>query len=206
MHHHAIDRRPKWLGGLLLGLILLVAGAAHAQRPYFNGMQKRMLSDGKVLVSPETPTDNSGVAAMAVGVVDFPIDKVWPAIRDCEHYSKFMPRTKKSDRRDEGKVCFTEISMPFPLGNLWAESYSELSELPGGGKKRAWKLKKGNYKRNNGSWELWPLEGDDQRTLVIYRLDVDPDMVVPDAILRKAQTGTLPDVFKALTKRVKQLN
>ena len=188
-----------------LACLMLVAPLAHAEKPYLNRLQKQMLEDEKVIVSPMKPTDDSGVAAMAVAIMKAPVDKVWPVVRDCEHFHKFMPRAKKSELRkklsDTQMVCFLEVSMPFPLSNLHSEVLSTISQV-GKGWKRKWTLRKGNYKRNNGSWEVYPYGKDKGWSLLVYNIDVDPDMSIPDAILRKAQTGSLPDVFKAIRKRV----
>ncbi len=185
--------------------LFLLPLAAHAQMPPMSAAQKAKVARGAVVLQSLKPTDNSGVAAWAVAKVEAPIDVVWPVIRDCEHFSKFMPRTRSSKLlRREGNVmdCKVVIRMPFPLSNLWSHVRSVITEHPGGGWTRAWKLLKGNYKRNSGSWTVLPYEGDRSRSLLVYRIDVDPDMLVPDALIRSAQTGSLPDVFEAVRKRV----
>lgn len=191
------------IGGLLLSCLL--PGVASAQMPFFNHMQRKLLSEGEILITPQKPTDDSGVAAIAMGVVNAPIDRVWPVVRDCQHFSKFMPRAKKSELRSQTgnkMICFIEISMPVPLSNLESEVTSIVTENADGSFKRTWTLNKGNYKRNSGSWEAYPWGDAKNQTLLIYRLDVDPDMSIPDAILRKAQTGSLPDMFNAVRARV----
>jgi hypothetical protein len=49
-----------------------------------------------------------------------------------------------------------------------------------------------------------PWGADGKKSLLVYWLDVDPKVMVPDAIIRRAQTGSLPDVFEAVRKRVAQ--
>lgn len=200
-----LARRLAPLGALLGALLTLVPSLAAAELPYFNRIQRKLLSEGEVLVTPQTPTDDSGVAALAMGVVNAPIARVWPVVRDCQHFSRFMPRAKKSELRSQKgntMICFIEISMPVPLSNLESEVTSIVTENPDGSFKRTWTLNKGNYKRNNGSWEAFPWGDAKNQTLLVYRLDVDPDMSIPDAILRKAQTGSLPDMFNAVRARV----
>ena len=46
----------------------------------------------------------------------------------------------------------------------------------------------------------WGAEG--KKTLVIYAIDSDPIILIPDGILRSAQTGSLPEVFAGIRKRV----
>ncbi len=38
--------------------------------------------------------------------------------------------------------------------------------------------------------------------MVTYAIDSDPIILVPDGILRSAQTGSLPEVFQSIRKRV----
>ncbi len=189
-----------------LGLYwLALLTPALAQAPALTSGQEAKLEKGEVVLHKLRPTNNSGVAAWAVGLVNAPVAKVWPVLRDCGRYSEFMPRTKSSQlisRAGDTMECKVIISMPFPFSNLWSHVQSKTGTLPGGGHIRAWRLLKGNYKRNRGSWSVLPWKGDAGRTLLVYRLDVDPDMLIPDAIIRAAQTGYLPDVFTAVRKRV----
>ena len=78
--------------------------------------------------------------------------------------------------------------------------------LPGGSFKRSWSLIKGTYKRNNGSWIVKPWGPSGSESLLIYAIDLDPDTSVPDFIIRKAQTSTLPDLFEAIRRRVRSLH
>jgi hypothetical protein len=47
-----------------------------------------------------------------------------------------------------------------------------------------------------------PWGADGKKSLAVYLIDSDPTMLVPDAILRAAQTGSLPEVFNGVRKRV----
>ncbi|MCB9535545.1 MAG: hypothetical protein H6704_04705 [Myxococcales bacterium] len=191
---------------LLTALPLLLAPLFAQATPKLSGDAKATLTKGEVIVERLDPTGGTGVAARAMGVVDAAPAKVWPVVRDCEHFAKFMPRTKMSaliSRKGTDSVCKVEIEMPFPFDNLWSVVRSSERETEGGGFQRVWTLMKGTYKRNNGRWSVYPWEGD--KSLLVYEIDVDPDMAIPDAIIRSAQTGSLPDVFEAVRKRVKAL-
>jgi ribosome-associated toxin RatA of RatAB toxin-antitoxin module len=187
---------------------LTMASAAVAGPPTLSAGQLSVLSKGKAIVKTLKPTGGDGVAARALAIIDAEPHRVFDVVNACEHFAKFMPRTKKSRVvKHEGpnqKICHTEISMPFPFSNLVSDVRSTSKELPGGGFERRWTMLKGNYKRNNGHWEIWP-HNNGAQSLVVYTIDVDPDMALPDAIIRKAQTGSLPKVFKAIEKRVKSL-
>lgn len=185
----------------MIGAVALLV--ALAAPPAIDAAERSQLDAGEVVVHPHTPADDTGFAVLAYAVVQAPVDRVWPHLKDCGKYDEFMPRTKKSEIRegtaDKG-VCFIEIGMPFPFSNLWAENESESVSLPGGGFERRWHLKQGTYTKNQGSWAVYPWG--DGKSLVVYTLEAAPDTVIPDAILRKAQTGVLPDAFEAVRKRV----
>ena len=164
----------------------------------------RRLDAGEILLERRDPTGGKGVAAQLKAVIEAPVSKVWPTVRDCQHFKEFMPRTAKSELlKKEGNtlLCYVEIKMPWPLSAVKLESLSTIEELDGGGFKRSWKLSKGSFDHNNGSYQVEPFQGDADRTLVTYLVDAKPNIAVPDAILRKAQAKSLPDMIDAIGQR-----
>jgi ribosome-associated toxin RatA of RatAB toxin-antitoxin module len=168
--------------------------------------QKKLLA-GEIVTRSTTPTDNKGVGAMAIGVVEGPTDEVFPVVRDCQHFWQFMPRTKKSWVKEEqgvGTICHVELTMPFPLPDLWSDSISIVKEEPKGHHYRGWTMVRGTYHRNDGYWTVVPW-GDGSKSLVVYSIDSDPKMAVPDALIRVGQAGSLPEVIGQIRKRVAKL-
>lgn len=193
------------LGTLITVLSAAVVAAQPVVVPALSDPEKRKLDSGGVILHELKPTDNRGVSAESFGVVDAPPDEVWPVVRDCEHFSQFLPSTKKSWKKTEGAevICFDEIELPFPLTNLWAENRTVMREDPANHFTREWSFLKGTYRRNRGSWRVVPWGDEGKRSLVVYMVDSDPSMLVPDVILRAAQTGSLPKLFEGVRKRVK---
>jgi hypothetical protein len=186
------------------------AAEPQAEKPAFKEMklddkEKAKLDKGEVVIRELKPIDGKGVAFQSAGVIDAPSTEVWPVVRDCSQFHKFMPRIKQSKIKYQSGVplCFVELELPWPLTNLWSDTESVYREDdPPGHYQRTWVLVRGTYKRNDGYWTVIPWEKDPKKTLVIYGVDSDPKMIIPDPILRGAQTGALPDVFKAIRKRV----
>ena len=79
-----------------------------------------------------------------------------------------------------------------------------MSVIPGGGHQRSWTLIEGSYHRNTGAWRVLPWPGEVDWTLLVYQVDINPKMSVPDFILKEAQTGALPDVFKQVVERAQK--
>ena len=177
-------------------------------RPALTKLEVAQLQNGEMIFREAQPTEKPGVAFMAAGLVEHPTKQVWPVIRDCEHYHKFMPRTVVSERRErKGRhsLCYVKLSMPFPLSDLESlvNSYETIS---GDGRyRRHWNLIKGSYTRNNGSWTVYPFGPQNQMSLLVYRIDINPSMSVPDFMIRKAQRGSLPEIFDAIRARTRMI-
>lgn len=188
-------------------LMSLPALAQPVTGPQLTEKEQKQLAAGEVVIRETTPTGGKGVGAMAFGVVEANSDEVWPVLRDCQLFWKFMPRTKKSWVKDEegvGHLCHVELSMPFPLPDLWSDTVAVIREEPKGHYLRAWKLVRGTYHRNDGSWTIVPW-GDGTKSLVVYSIDSDPKMAVPDGLIRMGQKSSLPEVISQIRKRVVQL-
>lgn len=190
-----------------LALVSALASAQPIAAPSLTEHERKRLDGGEVVVQEHKPTDNRGIGVRALGVVDAPTAEVWPVLRDCQHFSAFMPRTRASSVREEdgARVCHVELKMPWPLTDLWSDSKSIEREEPDGRFMRSWSLVRGTYRRNQGSWALVPWGVEGRQTLIVYVIDSDPSVVIPDAILRSAQVGALPDVFTSIRKRVQAL-
>jgi ribosome-associated toxin RatA of RatAB toxin-antitoxin module len=202
---------------MLIGALLVALAAAYAAWAFFvsppapleageleQGEEIRRLNAGEVLVTRRDPTGGIGAAAEAKGVIDAPIERVWPAVRDCEHYSKFMPRVIKSGvaQRNGETFCSAVMDMPWPIDDLTLETRSTITSPSEGAHMRSWKLTTGSFKHYTGSFEVIPFDGDPQRTLVTYTLDIKPDVPIPDVVLRKKQAAGLPEAFAALAQHL----
>ena len=196
----------------LVGLsgVLVCSGAAWSQPvelPPLTDAEKKKLDAGEVVVHELKPTDGKGITGRALAVIDAPSTEVWPIARDCEHFSKFLPETKTSRRTEVNgeTICFDELRLPFPLTNLWAETKSVARENPAGHFHRDWSFVKGTYKRNRGAWTVVPWGEKGDKSVVVYNVDSDPAMLVPDFIIRGAQVGSLPKIFTGIKKRLADL-
>ncbi|MEE2787014.1 MAG: SRPBCC family protein [Myxococcota bacterium] len=191
---------------IVMAMLVLAIAPLVSATPTLTPSQRVQIEQGEVVVQLLKPTDDSGVAARAIAVIKAPPKDVWPVLRDCQHYKDFMPRTQASEVRSRVghmQICYTKVDMPFPFSDLWAEVKSVEKIGDDGSFARRWSLIKGTYRRNNGSWTVRPWGSGGDHSLIVYQVDLDPETNVPDFIIRKAQTSTLPDVFDAIRKRVR---
>ena len=169
---------------------------------------KPRLKNGELVIEGRSPSRGNGVAFVAYKRLKVSPGHVWPVVRDCQHYKLFMPRTSASDRSDcveQTCVCHSRVKLPFPLPDLWSRVRTTMTRLRTGGFQRAWTLLEGNYAHNQGSWRVLPWPGDQRWTLLVYTVDFNPHISLPDFILQDAQTGALPNVFTAVERRAKAL-
>lgn len=189
---------------LFLTVVSRLALAQPVELPAFTQAEAKKLDAGETVVHEVKPTDDKGIGVQSFGIIDAPSTEVWPVLRDCQHFATFMPRMQSSSLKEEAgtTLCHVELKLPFPLMNLWSDTKSVQREEPAGHFHRAWTLVRGSYRRNSGSWSVLPWGAEGKKTLVIYAIDSDPIILIPDGILRSAQTGSLPEVFSAIRKRV----
>lgn len=137
--------------------------------------------------------------------LDQPAKKVWAVVSDCSKYKGRLPRVAAAKLlKKEGNVhtCEVTIEMPTPFSNLTAvtEATHEESDK---GMKRSWKLVRGDYKTNTGSWEVKPV-GENQ-SLVTYTVHAEPNTAIPGFIRDAAQKKALPDLMAAVRKEAAKL-
>jgi ribosome-associated toxin RatA of RatAB toxin-antitoxin module len=161
---------------------------------------------GQVDIKSVAVAGSSVPKIVARAVMELPAKKVWAIVSDCAHYKEHMPRILASELlRKEGKVhtCKVTVEMPFPLSNLTGitEAVHEESDA---GMSRRWKLVSGDYKVNDGSWEVKPLEGG-ASSLVTYTIHAEPTNGVPQWIRETAQKKALPDMFERVKSEAGKL-
>jgi ribosome-associated toxin RatA of RatAB toxin-antitoxin module len=141
------------------------------------------------------PVAGSSPKIVARAVLDVPAKKIWAIVSDCAHYKEHMPRILASELlKKEGNVhtCKVTVEMPFPFSNLTGVT-AAVHEETEAAMSRRWKLVSGDYKFNDGSWEVKRLDAGS--SLVVYTIHVEPNTSVPQSIREAAQKKSIPDMF-----------
>jgi ribosome-associated toxin RatA of RatAB toxin-antitoxin module len=182
------------MGRTKLPLLAALAGTLFLVAPGASGDD--LPAKGQVDIKTFSVAGSSVPKIVARAVLDVPAKKIWAIVSDCAHYKGRMPRVVAAEElKKEGNVhtCKVTIDMPFPLSNLTAVTEATHQESDAGMSRR-WKLVSGDYKINNGSWEVKPLP--DGSSLVVYSVHAEPNTNVPDWIREAAQKKTLPELFE----------
>ena len=186
---------------LTLSVLLLIPASLQAK-----GDPKAALKAGEIIVTSKKLKKFPRPGVKAVGVIDAPMERIWPLIDQCKDYTKTMQRILKSkeiSRKGNEVICEITVDLPFPLGDISSQTVATHTVKQGKLYKRSWKLLSGDYEYNEGSWTLVPFEGSPARTLVVYETQVQPNTMIPDSIRAMAQKKTLPELFEHLRNQVK---
>jgi len=163
------------------------------------------LAKGDILVSTRAVAGSDMPEASVQAVIDAPPDKVWRLIDECGRYKGRMPRitaSRELERKGGRVVCEVTVEMPFPFSDLTA--VSEAQHVVGPPRwSRTWKLVRGDYDKNAGSWVLSAFDEKGTRTRAVYKLHVEPHVTMPSALLKKAQSTALPGLMERLRALVK---
>jgi len=162
----------------------------------------------------------SGLREMkATGTFDAPPEAVWKVLRDYEAYTKVMPYVEVSKivgHEDGDKITYVYSVLALPLidkRDYTLKLTDESDWKDGKGYlKSSWTVAndKGPPGRkdivrlsvNNGYWQLQPVDGG-KKTYATYYIYTDPGGAVPKWMVNTANSGAVPDVFKAIRKAVK---
>jgi ribosome-associated toxin RatA of RatAB toxin-antitoxin module len=165
------------------------------------------LRNGDIAVREQTSASAHGIALRVCGEVGAPPATVWSILRDCDRFDEFMPGVAESrltKREDNVVLCDEVIDLPFPLIDLESLTRVVEASFPDGGFERRWSLVRGSYQRLEGAWTILPATGTAERSVVIYDVDMEPDTLIPDFLIRYAQSIAAPKVFNSVRERVRQ--
>lgn len=162
------------------------------------------LRRGEVLVRLEPVGHGVPQEGVAVGVVDFPPERVFLAVTDLDHWDEFVPFVTRSDARpqaDGSVVSAQGLDLPAPFQDRSYQIRAR-SRTEGEGAARVWEIAwryipgSGTIEDHRGSWRLARFGAD--RTLVTFRFFTDPGGAVPDWAMDRATRDSLAFVVEGL--------
>jgi ribosome-associated toxin RatA of RatAB toxin-antitoxin module len=163
------------------------------------------LDKGEIIVTTKEVEGFDIPKVRVEAVINAAPEKVWAIIEKCDNYEKTMiglSYAEELSRRGTKVMCKTVADLPWPLDDLTGVTLATHTVIPGKKWKRAWKLIKGDFKFNTGSWTLTPFNDDPNRTHIVYRAHVEPTTSVPDSVKTMAAKSTLPDLIRHLRSQV----
>ncbi len=204
----ACSVRARCLVPLMWGGLILSSYAARAWAQFVP--EQRAASLGDRIVSRVVSARQGGVSwGEAEAVLDAPFTLVVDTLRDYERYAEFLPHFRKSrvlSRRGERAMLYLEARILKGAMTLWAQML--VREVR---RNDRWVLAarkvRGNMARFDARWEVFPLDRG-RRTLVRFRILVDPDLPLPDSLVseenRKSARRAIRGVQREVTRRLER--
>ncbi len=184
-----------WKPQTLLLPLALAAMAQHARATDVVG-----LAAGEIFVTSATVPNFKEKQIHVEAVINAKPERVWAIVSDCANFKKTMPTISESElvsRQGNVFVCRSTLDLTWPLPNLIATT-RVVQTVVNGSWRAEWTLVSGDYKYNQGQWNLSVFEGDPGRTFVVYEVLVSPTIVVPDALTLFGKTQALPNMIRGL--------
>jgi coenzyme Q-binding protein COQ10 len=204
-------RRSPWrkaaLGLGFLGLVVLAGRVpAYGESP----ADRERLERGEVVVADGPALGvgggggggkGAGASVEAAVLVEAPVERVWEVMVDCARAPEFVPGLR------ECKVL--ESAPDHELIRHRVKTSGLLPEVTYTFRADYRRLERIDFQRTGGDLrELagrWTLSPEGPRTLVRYAVHLDPGFLVPQWLVRRSLRHDLPELLRALRKRVAQL-
>jgi hypothetical protein len=173
------------------------------------------LRRGEVVVRLEPVRRGAPRAGVAIGVLEYPAERIFLAVTDFGNYDEFVPFVAWADaapKADGSVVSFQRLDLPAPMRD---RSYRirARSRVEGTGAARTWRVDwsyvpgSGDVEDHQGSWRLSRFGSAGEggaRTLVAFRFFTDPGGAVPDWAMDRATRESLPWVLEGLRLQVRR--
>lgn len=186
---------------------------------------------GKIISSVEMLPGSKTHKCQAMGIVYYPIEKVWEVLGEYNHYSEFMPHTAVAFLINPAAISklenleisdwqqFEKDVENYRIDHFGTNPFYFYNRfnIPWPWKDRHYILKMerndreyfshwieiiGNTKENRGSWKLVPFRGNNRKTLAVYTLFTDPGIRLSPKLSKIGTKFALPGTIKGLRKRL----
>lgn len=182
-------------------LALLLAGPAHAVPACgipLSDDEKATIHANEVVVRLDRAGEATRADVTCLGYVDAPPKKIWDVILSDHDYPKIFPNILVCETRyKKGNIVHTYsmLDYPWPLPDKWTLNEMVLDQAK-------WHIDfrrlQGTTKEVVGAWSLFP---DGPRTLVSYRVHVDPGLpLVPRWAVELGTKTVAPDIIKGIRR------
>lgn len=156
------------------------------------------LSRGEVVVSAG-PAGRSHRTVQAAILLDAPAERIWEVMVDCGGAPEFVPGLRECRVMEQGdgwEVLQHRVRISSLLPQVtyrFRATYRRPERID-------FVRISGDLDAMEGSWTLLPV--DEARTVVRYSVYLDPGFLAPQWLVRQALRRDLPELLRALRRRV----
>ncbi len=142
-------------------------------------------------------------AGMAAILIDAPVENVWNVVNDQDKapgYIKTLLSSELVEKCDTYSLIEQEVKVGFHKVKYVVKHVPEQPIAI------HFKRDSGDLKEMGGYWRFFPIgEGEETKTLLIYRLSLKPDFPIPPFLIKKSLSDNLPDTLYSVKGEVLRL-
>ena len=188
-----------------LAYILLLITIALSALSFPDKEGKIVVKQNDMIVRVIDNKDSDINTAEALFTVNSTPEKCFQVINNKLDYPNFMPDIEKVTfvkNTSSGKLY--DYIYDAPIFNI---EYTLLMKdsVKNGIYHISWNYVKGELNENKGNWEIKVDPTDSTRTLIDYKIFLDPGTILPDWLMNKLTAGSIPEMIEAIRKRVKKI-
>jgi ribosome-associated toxin RatA of RatAB toxin-antitoxin module len=204
-HRHGVQPLPGFKAALTVVLTALTVSLSPVADAAANALkvtqeQWSRLENGEVLVAANQVQGPTKGTVAATVLINAPAERIWQVMVDCADIPSFVPGVEDCQVLDSGEnweIIRHDVKWVwfFPrLSYVFRAQYQPIRKID-------FTRIDGDLRDMQGSWRLIPV-GDGGRTLVRYRVYLDPGFWVPQWLVRNSLKKDLPQVLTALRTKV----
>lgn len=112
------------------------------------------------------------------------------------------PVATRQSRAKWSNYTFQYYDMPWPVSDKWfiIQNSADETRSAEGAFKTTWENRAGNVRTMKGRLTIEPFEGDEKRTLLHYRVEVDPGSALPRFLLKYGVKKSLPSAMRVIRR------
>ena len=179
---------------------------------------KEHFKDDEITVYNRTTPDSDIREVLATTVFTTHSKDIFNTLSDYPQYIEFMPYVEKSTvikQNENSTILFQLLNFPLPISDRYF--VIELTSITDNNNnhKISWTLASEindaptedgiALEKDDGYWKLCQIKASNS-TYIEYFIHTDPGGIIPTWIVNRANSKAVPDVLRALNKRVIEIN
>ncbi|HEY6126011.1 MAG TPA: SRPBCC family protein [Steroidobacteraceae bacterium] len=190
---------PQWITAIA-GLLLASAADVQAADFELTAAETQRVAKGEVVIRTTLNPGARGGTVRAAMLIDAPPAVVFQTMSRCADAARYVPHLRMCRIREQAPdsswaIVEQEIDFGWYAPRLRYLSRAEFVT----DRSISFRQIRGDFKANEGIWEFEPAANGD-RTLLRYRVYIDPPGYVPNWLARSTFKRELPDMLSALRR------
>ena len=198
------SRMALWVQLLLAFGLLVFATPSLVGAAELSDEERAKLQQGEAVVRTLEIEGNRRVEAFIL--IDAPVEEIWRVMLDCAAAPEFVPNMRRCEVFDTAEdESWQIIEHEVKYGWIAPRTVYRFRAEYEAGRHIHFERISGDLRHLKGDWRLQPASQEGASILVSYSVFIDPGILVPGFMVRRALRRDVPDVLHALRERVEHV-